>query len=31
MKSVPIPQPGVDHLAFSRDGSYLVASTEYSG
>jgi YVTN family beta-propeller protein len=31
VKSVPIPQPGVDHLAFSRDGSYLVASTEYSG
>ena len=31
VKSVPIPQPGVDHMAFSRDGSYLVASTEYSG
>jgi YVTN family beta-propeller protein len=31
VKSVPIPQPGVDHMAFSRDGSYLVTSTEYSG
>jgi YVTN family beta-propeller protein len=31
VKSVPVPQPGVNHLAFSRDGSYLVASTEYSG
>lgn len=31
VKSVPVAQPGVDHMAFSRDGSYLVASTEYSG
>ncbi len=31
VKSVPISQPGVDHMAFSRDGSYLVTSTEYSG
>jgi YVTN family beta-propeller protein len=31
IKSVSIPQPGVDHMAFSRDGSYLVTSTEYSG
>ena len=28
---VEIPWPGVDHLAFSQDGSYLVASTEFSG
>jgi YVTN family beta-propeller protein len=31
VKSVSVPQPGVDHMAFARDGSYLVASTEYSG
>ncbi len=30
IKSVSVPWPGVDHLAFSRDGSYLVASCEYS-
>jgi YVTN family beta-propeller protein len=29
--SVRVEPPGVDHLAFSRDGSYLVASTEFSG
>lgn len=28
---VSIPWPGVDHMAFSRDGDYLVASTEFSG
>jgi YVTN family beta-propeller protein len=31
LKSVPVEWPGVDHLAFSRDGSYLVASCEWSG
>jgi YVTN family beta-propeller protein len=31
LKSVPIPWSGVDHLDFSADGSYLMASTEYSG
>jgi YVTN family beta-propeller protein len=31
IKSVKMPWPGVDHLAFSRDGSYLVASCEWSG
>jgi YVTN family beta-propeller protein len=30
-KSVPVEWPGVDHLAFSRDGGYLVASCEWSG
>lgn len=30
IKSIPVPWPGVDHLAFSRDGSYLVASCEWS-
>jgi YVTN family beta-propeller protein len=29
--SVSIDPAGVDHLAFSRDGGYLVASTEFSG
>ena len=29
--SVTIEQPGIDHLAFSRDGSYLVGSSEFSG
>lgn len=29
--SVPIPWSGVDHLDFSADGTYLLASTEYSG
>lgn len=31
IKSVYVKWPGVDHMAFSRDGSYLVASCEYSG
>jgi YVTN family beta-propeller protein len=31
IKSVPIPWPGIDHLDFSADGRYLIASTEYSG
>lgn len=31
IKSVPIPWPGVDHLDFSADGSYLLVSTEYGG
>jgi YVTN family beta-propeller protein len=31
IKSVSVKWPGVDHLAFSRDGSYLVASCEWSG
>jgi YVTN family beta-propeller protein len=31
IKSVIIPAFGVDHLDFSSDGSYLLASTEYSG
>jgi len=31
IKSVPVEWAGVDHLAFSRDGSYLVASCEWSG
>jgi YVTN family beta-propeller protein len=29
--SVAVDPPGVDHLAFSRSGDYLVASTEFSG
>jgi YVTN family beta-propeller protein len=29
--SVSVDPPGVDHLAFSRSGDYLVASTEFSG
>jgi YVTN family beta-propeller protein len=29
--SVPIPWPGVDHLDFSADGRYLLASCEFSG
>ncbi|MCA1740562.1 MAG: YncE family protein, partial [Actinobacteria bacterium] len=29
--SVYIPWPGVDHIDFSADGSYLLASSEYSG
>lgn len=28
---VSVPWPGVDHMAFARDGSYLVTSTEFSG
>jgi YVTN family beta-propeller protein len=31
IKSISVEWPGVDHLAFSRDGSYLVASCEWSG
>jgi YVTN family beta-propeller protein len=31
IRSVPIPWRGVDHLDFSADGSYLMASTEYAG
>jgi YVTN family beta-propeller protein len=31
LQSIPIPWAGVDHLDFSADGSYLVATTEYSG
>lgn len=31
IKSVPIRWRGVDHLDFSADGSYLLASTEFSG
>jgi YVTN family beta-propeller protein len=31
IRSVPIPWNGVDHLDFSADGSYLMASTEYTG
>ena len=31
IKSVPIPWSGVDHMDFSADGSFLMASTEYSG
>jgi YVTN family beta-propeller protein len=29
--SIPIPWPGVDHLDFSADGRYLLASTEFAG
>lgn len=31
IRSVHVKWPGVDHLAFNRDGSYLVASCEWSG
>jgi YVTN family beta-propeller protein len=31
IKSVPVPWPGVDHVAFTRDRGYLVASCEFSG
>ena len=31
IKSVPIPGSGVDHMDFSADGSYLIASDEFSG
>jgi YVTN family beta-propeller protein len=31
IKSVSVPWPGVDHLDFTADGRYLLASTEYSG
>jgi YVTN family beta-propeller protein len=30
-KSVPVPCLGVDHMDFSADGSYLIASCEFSG
>jgi len=30
-RSLPVPCRGVDHLDFSSDGSYLVASCEFSG
>ena len=31
LKSVPIPWNGIDHLDFSADGAFLVASCEFSG
>ncbi|MFP5318234.1 MAG: cytochrome D1 domain-containing protein [Acidimicrobiia bacterium] len=31
IKSVPIPGSGVDHMDFSADGRYLIASCEFSG
>jgi YVTN family beta-propeller protein len=31
IKSLPIPGKGVDHLDFSADGSFLLATTEFSG
>ncbi len=31
IKRVSIPWPGVDHLDFSRNGTYLLVSCEYSG
>jgi len=31
IKSVSIPWPGVDHLDFTADGRFLLASTEWSG
>jgi YVTN family beta-propeller protein len=31
IKSVAIPGSGVDHMDFSADGKYLIASTEFSG
>ncbi len=31
IKTVPIPGSGVDHMDFSFDGKYLIASTEFSG
>jgi YVTN family beta-propeller protein len=31
IKTVPMPGRGVDHLDFSADGSYLLATTEFSG
>jgi YVTN family beta-propeller protein len=31
IRSVPVPWRGVDHLDFSADGSYLMASTEFAG
>src|SRR5258707_1358348 len=29
--TVPIPAAGVDHMDFTADGRYLLASTEYAG
>lgn len=31
IKSVSVPWPGVDHMAFTRDRNYLVASCEWAG
>ena len=31
VRSVPVNCPGIDHLDFSADGSYLIASCEFSG
>lgn len=31
LDSLPVPCPGVDHLDFSADGRYLIASCEFSG
>ena len=31
VESLPVPCPGVDHLDFSADGRYLIASCEFSG
>ncbi len=31
IRSVTVPWPGIDHLDFSADGRYLLASTEWSG
>src|SRR5262249_25594646 len=31
IKSIAVPRSGIDHLDFSADGRYLLASTEYSG
>jgi DNA-binding beta-propeller fold protein YncE len=30
-KSLPVPCAGIDHIDFSADGSYLIASCEFSG
>ena len=31
LKSVPVPWAGIDHMDMSADGSYLMATTEYTG
>src|SRR4051812_24018565 len=31
IKSLPVPGRGIDHMDFSADGSYLIASNEFSG
>ena len=31
VESVPVPCRGVDHMDFSADGRYLIASCEFSG